>query len=231
MTLIVTSTEKDLINELNNKECSFITKPLDIGDVHICHNDKIVYIIERKAKGDLLASIKDQRYKEQKTRMLQSGIISKNIIYIIENLTKPKDSVAHKQIWSSICNTQYRDNCSVFQTKNITETADYLISLCNSINKFIKENIKNETNPVNVSIKKSQVSIDDWFMYSLSLIPKCSVSIAKVIVKEYPTISSLIDRINSEGNDCLKDLRVGTSQRKLGKKLSNDICEYISNNF
>lgn len=64
MSLIVTSTETDLITELNNKNFSVIVKPLDIGDAHICYENNIVYILERKAKGDLLASIKDIRNRK-----------------------------------------------------------------------------------------------------------------------------------------------------------------------
>jgi len=49
------------------------------GKVHECITE---YIIERKIKDDLASSIMDGRYKDQSTRLLQSGI--KRPIYIVE---------------------------------------------------------------------------------------------------------------------------------------------------
>jgi len=40
------------------------------------------FIVERKTSDDLAASIRDQRYLEQKARLRNSGI--NNVIYLIE---------------------------------------------------------------------------------------------------------------------------------------------------
>ena len=60
---------------------------LDIGDfVFRCGNETIL-IIERKTASDLAASIRDGRNREQKARLLHSGISRDRIMYLIEGLS------------------------------------------------------------------------------------------------------------------------------------------------
>jgi ERCC4-type nuclease len=226
MSIIITPNEVSLIEVFKDKNIDYTTENLLVGDVHIKYNDEIIYIIERKAKADLDASIKDGRYKEQKNRLMETGLPRKNIIYLIEQL-KIGNENASSRIWSAICNSQHRDGFSVFQTKDIYETVLYITGLANSIKKFGFEKIDT---PVNVNIKKKSVTTD-WYLYSLTLIPKCSVSIAKVITNEYSTMKSLITAIEEKGDCCLAELRHGASERRIGNKLSQEICKMIYNEF
>lgn len=222
MSIIITPSETNLIEEFKKQNIPFECENLLVGDIHIKHNDTVQYIFERKAKGDLDASIKDGRYSEQKTRLCETGLNLKNIVYIIESLKDPNE----QRLWSAICNTQHRDGFSVFQTKNTAETVKYIAGIATAIKK--NEPTKAiSTEKVSVDIKKKSVGIDDWFKYSLTLIPRCSLTIASVIVENYPKIGSLITEINQNGIECLSDLKHGSSQRKIGKKLSVDICKTI----
>lgn len=230
MSIVITSTENLLIEAFKQHNINITVDNLLIGDVHIKHNDKVVYIIERKAKTDLDASIKDGRYKEQKSRLIESGISVKNIIYLIEQLKIPND-LSKSRIWGAICNSQHRDGITVFQTKDINETVVYINTLAKSVEKFPPDELLNKENDsksnVNVNIKKKTVSEKDWFLHSLTLIPKCSLNIAKVIIETYPTFKTLITAIEENGDTCLADLRHGASQRRLGNKLSQEICNII----
>ena len=73
---------------------------LTLGDIIINYNNIPLIIIERKTINDLLASIKDGRYKEQKQRIIDSNI--KHKIYLIENdgkynwLTKTEEKITLK---------------------------------------------------------------------------------------------------------------------------------------
>ena len=89
MSIIITPGEKTLLEEFNNRKITIITENLLVGDAHI-RNEKgeLVYIFERKAKSDLEASIKDGRYHEQKNRLIETGLCRKQIVYVIEQLTK-----------------------------------------------------------------------------------------------------------------------------------------------
>lgn len=230
MSIVVTPGETTLLDAFKKAGIEVIVENLLVGDAHIRRGDETVYIFERKAKGDLDASIKDGRYREQKSRLIQTGIARKNIVYIIEQLSKPRDKGAHKRVWSAICNCQHRDNFTVFMTRTVTETMDYLVGMAASVEKFV-DSVEKVDTEVNINIRKRQVSLEEWFMYSLTLIPKCSLNIAGIITKEYTTLTSLIEAIESDGMDCLADIKHGDSQRRIGKKLSNDICTTILNNY
>jgi ERCC4-type nuclease len=234
MSIVVTPTETALIEALRQAGVEPILEPLLVGDAHIRDTaGDLKYIFERKAKGDLDASIKDHRYSEQKTRLFETGLPRKSIVYIIEQLSIPKDPTTHKRIWSAMCNTQHRDKCTVFQTRSISETAAYLIAMASSVNKFPTDldSTDQTTSGITVNIKKRQVTKEDWFKYSLTLIPRCSPTIADTIVSKYASLSSLYSEIKNNDDQCLANLTYGANNRKIGKKLSSDICEIILNNF
>ena len=84
---------------------------LEIGDIHIKYMD-LIFIYERKTIKDLLSSIKDGRYKEQKARLLSfKDSHSSNINYIIEgdSITATKNSSNQKVLTSVYLNSIYRD--------------------------------------------------------------------------------------------------------------------------
>lgn len=63
--------ERDLIEELKRCEISFSVKRHDLGDIQIFQEETLFAIIERKTVPDLLSSIKDGRYREQKQRLAE----------------------------------------------------------------------------------------------------------------------------------------------------------------
>jgi ERCC4-type nuclease len=230
--IVVTPGETALLSALNDAGIEVTVENLHVGDIHIRDGETTLYIFERKAKGDLDASIKDGRYREQKSRLIETGLPRRNIIYIIEQLSKPRDEPAARRVWSAMCNTFHRDLFSVFQTKSIAETVRYLQTMEASVEKFKMDDAKEEpSTDVNINIKKRSVATNDWFMYSLTLIPKCSLSIAGVITGVYPKASALKEVIDERGVKCLADLRHGKSSRRIGDKLSTDICETILSNY
>lgn len=231
MSIIVTPGETFLLEAFAQAGVTVITENLLVGDIHIRKNDQTLYIFERKAKGDLDASIKDGRYREQKGRLLETGVPPKNIVFIIENLTKPRDAPSRKRIWSAICNSQHRDGFSVFQTKNAEETVDYILGISRSVEQFDGTEDCSKKDIVNVNIKKRQVLQNEWFTYTLTLIPKCSLSIATVITTAYPTMSIFLEAIKELGVKCIADLKHGSSQRRIGDKLSTDICNTLLCNY
>lgn len=213
--IIVTPGENAIINSLQEFEKINI-KPLLVGDIHLLKDNKCAYIIERKAKDDLNASIKDGRYKEQKSRLIESGLPRKNIIYLIEGLKSTE-----KRVWSAICNSQHRDGFTIFMTRTPIESARYISHLANSLRQFDV----NHNSEVNVEIKKKSITINEWFKYSLTLIPRCSLNIAEVIIKEYPTI----DELKKANIDKISNLKHGKCNRRIGTKLATDIYETIVN--
>lgn len=127
----------------NNPTIEKIT--LSIGDIFITTDeDRHISIIERKTIPDLLASIKDGRYEEQSYRLIHSsGIHSHNIIYIIEgNVHSLQSSSERRLIYSIITSLNHFKGMSVIQTHNVTETAEFILSFSDKIERnFIKKKI------------------------------------------------------------------------------------------
>ena len=130
-----------LQTELASKGVHVLTRPLHIGDAlwiarHEDSGTEIVldFIIERKRMDDLVGSIKDGRFHEQKWRLTRSGV--KNIIYLIEDLGNwvpgggnsggGADSGMRDAINTAISSTQIVNGFFVKRTSKMDDTIRYL---------------------------------------------------------------------------------------------------------
>jgi crossover junction endonuclease MUS81 len=90
--------------------------------------DEIIldHIIERKRLDDLVSSIKDGRFHEQKFRLRKSGI--KTVIYIIEeiSLSDERSDRYGESIASAIAGSQVTDGFHIQKTQKIDDTIKYL---------------------------------------------------------------------------------------------------------
>ncbi|KAI9889541.1 MAG: Crossover junction endonuclease mus81 [Vezdaea aestivalis] len=84
------------------------------------------YIIERKRLDDLVASLQDGRFKEQKFRLHKTAV--KNVIYLVEDMTVAAEMQARwgEKLDSSIANTQVLDGFFLKRTSKLDETIRYL---------------------------------------------------------------------------------------------------------
>ena len=144
MKILLDSREQDLFSMLNivlnhnDSDITLDTAQLTIGDIIILdNNDTELLIIERKSVKDLAASIVDGRYNEQSFRLNNSNIHNHNIIYLIEEdieSYKPppiKNPVTKEALYSSIFSIMYFKGFSVFKTKNLKETAEFITRIYN----------------------------------------------------------------------------------------------------
>lgn len=149
--------DRDL--DIYKDKIEIIKESLDIGDIHIKYNE-ILYIFERKTVRDLVSSIHDGRYREQKARML--SIYDKyQLSYIIE-----EDDVISSKIYSNksiiqgaYINTMFRDNIRVLFTKKICETATLLLSIAVKIIENPKKFISTKTNEI-LLISATQIMLN-----------------------------------------------------------------------
>lgn len=204
------------------------TKQLDIGDILYVNSEnhsEIKCIVERKTLNDLSSSIIDGRYKEQKCRLLSSGI---KVVYILEGMTKNKFGVKFSTLLSAMLNMQFRDNISVIRTKDIEETANILIMLKD---KFSQITFSDETRQityesgVNVS-KKQNMTKDTVFIKQLSCIPGVSDKIAKDITQVFPSMKELILKYNSLETERDRE-RLLTSIDGIGLIISRKVYTFI----
>jgi crossover junction endonuclease MUS81 len=118
------------------------TRALDVGDalwVARIHDPTLLsdhgeegtdilldYIVERKRLDDLIGSIKDGRFQEQKFRLRRSGV--QNVIYLVEEmkLAVETESKYHEAMNSSVAGTAVLNGYFVRRTKKVDDTIRYL---------------------------------------------------------------------------------------------------------
>ena len=224
-------TERDL--DIYKDNITIQKEQLELGDIHIIFNE-ITYIYERKTVNDLMSSIKDGRYKEQKNRLLANSF---NNNYIIEGdtITSNKNFKNQKTLTSVYLNSIYRDKINVFFTTNIDDTATFLLLL---VSKIIEkpENYLNETSGIThdyidickiKSQKNKNIDKDTCYLLQLSQIPGISKEIAKKIKEIYPTISSLIKNLEEQPDQKSK-ISLLTKIDKIGNQKATLIIDYLS---
>ena len=87
------------------------------------------WIVERKRLDDLVGSITDGRFSEQKFRLRRSGV--RNVIYLIEQITLSGELIQKfgEAITSAIASTQVVNGYFVKRTKDLNESIRYLARL------------------------------------------------------------------------------------------------------
>lgn len=129
-------------NELSKRGTQPIMRSLELGDalwVAKCHDpaflaangaegDEVLldWIVERKRLDDLVGSIKDGRFHEQKFRLRKSGV--KNVVYIIEEISMNADHFQkyEEAVQSAIASTQVVNGYFVKKTQKMDDTIRYL---------------------------------------------------------------------------------------------------------
>lgn len=99
----------------------------NIGDDGEGNNEIMLdHIVERKRLDDLIGSIKDGRFQEQKFRLRRSGV--KNVTYIIEDFSISAESEDKygEAVSSAIASTQVVNNYFVKRTAKLDDTIRYL---------------------------------------------------------------------------------------------------------
>ncbi|KAI9774431.1 MAG: Crossover junction endonuclease mus81 [Candelina submexicana] len=136
-------TDRDYIQEeLMKKGIKPIMRSLELGDAlwvakcndlevlgrHGEEGDEVVldWIVERKRLDDLVGSIKDGRFHEQKFRLRKSGV--KNVVYIIEEISMKQEAIGkyEEAVASAIASTQVVNGYFVKKTQKIDDTIRYL---------------------------------------------------------------------------------------------------------
>ena len=155
--LIIDNREAKLIELIKNTSAFTIPyeiKSLQIGDIIITNDkypDKSI-VIERKCVQDMLASIKDGRYKEQKIR-LQAEKSNSNgntlICYLVEGSVQDVRYPNEKKVFhGSLISSIFRDDIPLIRSMSLNETLDIIIRFHDRMSKDIADFFK----PINKQI-------------------------------------------------------------------------------
>lgn len=149
-------TDRDYMGrELRKNGVEAIMRALDVGDmqwVAKCHNpdllqrnrdggDEVVldHIVERKRLDDLISSIKDGRFHEQKFRLKTCGV--KRVTYIVEEIILSRDTTHWEEsVQSAIASTQVVNGFFVKKTNGVDDTIRYLAQMT----KMLKKKYENQ---------------------------------------------------------------------------------------
>jgi ERCC4-type nuclease len=251
---ILDNREHMLIKVAESTRVPYSVKQLDIGDAIIKKTDSedFLYIIERKTIADLIASIKDGRYKEQKVRL--NAMIeqrkAQDYFYIIEGFIPPEHRV---MIHGAIISMNLRDNIRVIRTWDIAETFNFIHRVVQRINKDPSEFVKVIADNLDItpvedtsylsSIKsKKNANITPKICQCLALagVPGISTKTAEIIINQYGSLTGLLDAYKvidqdnvdktDEERTLMKELllaEISNGSRKLGGIVSKRLYEYL----
>jgi crossover junction endonuclease MUS81 len=230
--LFIDSREKNLLNIINERDLDIykdkiiiLNKQLDIGDIQIIIQNNL-FIFERKTTNDLLASINDGRYKEQKARLKSSN--ARSITYIIEgdNITSCKNK-NQKKLTSVYYNSIFRDGINVLFMKDVNETATFLLLLSSKMIDKPENYLGNLQEKEYIDVckikteKKMNIDKDNCYLLQLCQIPSISKELAKKIKDIYPSLMILMTSLKDNGETIL------TKIDGIGKTKAKTIYDYL----
>jgi ERCC4-type nuclease len=264
MRVIFDERERDLyqaceyIVESNQTYVKISKEVLPLGDVYVKTDEgKDILIIERKTLADLLASIKDGRYSEQSYRLTHSsGFPAHSILYIIEgSISQLRTTLERKIIYSSLASLNYFKGFSVIRTGSVAETAEYIVWMCEKIEKnilkgdlpyYLQPRTSSDTGEQNVlraaedapppanyctvvkKVKKDNVTPENIGEIILCQIPGISSTTAIAIMKKYGTFPGLTKALAEDPN-CLDDIGYETKGkiRRINKPCIENIKKFL----
>lgn len=206
------------------------------GDIQILLDDNILFLFERKTIADLIASIKDGRYKNQKYILDQSGFSSDQIFYIIEGSVKwESTSSVNKSVNGAFINTLLRDKIGIFQTKDLTTTFSLIKSILDRVSKDPEKylNSTTERQIVTLSINE-KTTPEKCFINMLCQIPTISEKTATAIKTRFSTMKNLISELESKSREeqetilsTVKIVDENNKQRKISRKCIENLIDYL----
>ena len=245
MKIIIDEREVSLYEKCISNTSQLFTiekRVLPLGDILITDDlDKDILLIERKSLTDLIASIKDGRYEEQSHRLIHSSGVSRHqIVYIVEGLlSQIHNPIEKKMIYSAMTTLQVFKGFSVIRTNSVQETAEWITNCADKIQREMNkgnqpwtiETVAVEPPPycsVVKRTKKDNLTPENIGEILLCQIPRISSVSAISIMREYKTISNLIDNIKSNPN-CLDDIVCESKgkSRKIGKNVVQNIITFL----
>ena len=233
------------------------SEPLPVGDVILSSEDgKTDYIVfERKSLSDLAASIRDGRYKEQSHRLQAiPGMHNHNVVYVIEGdfarYNERFSKIGKGALQSAMCSLNYYKGFSVVRTMSVMETYELVHSYANKLSvspapyghyHVVATNADAvdaaadadaETQSYCSVVKVKQVKCENITPQNIGEIMLCNIpgvssKTAAAIMKQFPTLRTLMEALKASGSgDCLADIRLETN-RKLSKQCIHNIYNFL----
>lgn len=242
--LVIDNRERKLLALIPDAEVA----SLDIGDIQFICDGEIILVIERKGVKDLAASICDGRAREQKARLLNSGIARERVMYLIEgdlsgNSKSKVGSLPLGTLLGAIINMQLRDGLQVHKTTSLAETATFIKKLHDKLTKnrsdFWKFSDEGKMSASKYSStlkrkKKQNMTPEVWLISQLALLPQFTEKMAASIHEVYPTMRDLVmayedtpDHLRPKLIADLKYKLTTGKERRIGPRISERVYKFV----
>lgn len=212
-------------------------------------------IIERKTLSDLAASIKDGRYKTQKTLLMATYPIG-NIYYIIEGdiglsgisrnpsgikldtgMLQQINGISLDTLRSCIFNIMFRDGIKILFSKNTNDTCGIIQELWKRFESTPEKYcVKGGDDASGTCVGTGTVmqppqrkisSKEECFIAQLCQIPGVSQKSAKAIAQKYQSMHSLIAALSTSGIKALDTVKLRDDPTQKGRALSSSVVKRI----
>ncbi|VAH76139.1 unnamed protein product [Triticum turgidum subsp. durum] len=155
------------------------------------------FVVERKSVTDLVSSIRDSRYKDQKLRLKKCGL--RKLIYLVEG--DPNPLGASESIKTACFTTEILEGFDVQRTTGYSDTESTYGHLTLSIIDYYSTNFSIGANTCRVCltydefVKKccdpKKLTVSDIFALQLMQVPQVTEETAIAVIELYPTLVSL----------------------------------------
>lgn len=179
-------------------------KRLPVGDAiwiarhKVLHTEYVLdFIVERKNVDDLVGSIRDNRYKDQKLRLKKCGL--KNLIYLVEG--DPNTVDAPESVKTACFTTEILEGFDVQRTTGYSDTEKKYGHLTRSIIDYYSTNFSAGADSSRLCLTYDEflkrcsdlekVTMSDVFALQLMQVPQVTEEAALAVTRLYPTVFSL----------------------------------------
>ncbi len=214
-------------------DIELIFENLAHADIQVWKDQTLVCILERKSYSDLLASIKDGRYRNQKAVLFDSGYLPSQVYYIIEGPVKKWNdtSLGMDSIKGSMINTLLRDKIGLFWSQSVEDTADLIREMVNRIQKDPSKYIEDKTTEKQIVTlsQNDKVTPSVAFVHMLCQIPGISNKSSQALATEFGTMKQMMQTLGplspEEQKKRLDAVKVGG--RKMSSKIVDNIITHL----
>lgn len=197
-------------------------------------------IAERKTYSDLLSSIGDKRYIEQKMRLIDCGLPT--CFYIVEAgaTSSHQQNFAPTTMSSAIVSTAIESGLHVLKTRGLDHTASTLrASHLKVASRFKTGRCGSKFLPLDVfqkrCLKKHVETVGDLFSHTLRQIPLCGSAGALALRNRFGTMAKLMKYVEeTDARVAQREIsllqKVGVKQR-IGPKLAQNVWSLFAEHF
>jgi len=222
MRIVIDGRETSLIKQVGESDSDIVVRNMVLGDAAIIdEHDAVQIYIERKTLCDLSASIGDGRYKEQSARLCDVQLDRKRIFYVIEGDVDKYESARtkHRLPYSTLVSAMFSlavdKGFSIHHTKNVAETAKWLLQIREKVRKMSKVQ-QTAASISDAPTRAASITKENIELRMICQLPGVSEKTGQAILTRSGSLSTFISMLSNDA-DCaeLKTVRTSMANGKL----------------